>query len=206
MAMIDYGALVIRNGQIINKKQFFMSMKDAVGWDDAPPKRYNDCTNTCEDTGESDCAFCHKVITDADGRCKDCHGNELPKYNPNRICGNFFAYVGDEKMTFCFYKCRMVILVGKQFYKEYWCGFDEFVGRKSVHLSANGIDVRVRKVCPGIYWARFVYGGNHYNVIFGYGIDTNPRVWNSVKVRYLGKADSKSVDKLIYRLTKAPFV
>lgn len=206
MAMIDYGALVICNGKIINQGQFFMSMKQAVGWDDAPPKRYEDCTNIDKETGESDCAFCHRVIADENEECKDCHGNGLPPYNPNRICGNFFAYVGDEQMTFCFYKCRMVVLVGKQFYKEYWCGFDEFVGRKSVYVHANGICVKVRKVCPGVYCASLNYNESHYHIVFGYGIDTNPNVWNKIKVRYLGKNNAKKVDKLIFHLTKQLFI
>lgn len=55
MAMIDYGAVVIKNGKVINKNMFFMNMLEAVGWVDKRRIRHerlrrlhrprpNDCT------------------------------------------------------------------------------------------------------------------------------------------------------------------
>ena len=43
MAMIDYGAVVIKNGKVINKNMFFMNMLEAVGWVDKRRIRHEDC-------------------------------------------------------------------------------------------------------------------------------------------------------------------
>lgn len=74
MSMIDYGALVFHNGKLLNENQFFMEMKDAVGWTD---NGANDCLNDnyfayvgdCESTAAfykyhcvfSDCLDCARV-------------------------------------------------------------------------------------------------------------------------------------------------
>ena len=43
MAMIDYGAVVIKDGKVMNKNLLFWDMLDAVGWVDQRRIRHEDC-------------------------------------------------------------------------------------------------------------------------------------------------------------------
>ena len=39
MAFIDYGALLVKNGKVVNKDETFMNMQNAVGWTDVIDKK-----------------------------------------------------------------------------------------------------------------------------------------------------------------------
>ena len=60
MAMIDYGAILKKNGKIVNRDEFFMDMETAVGWTDYPHVKYEDCDYLDED-GHSDCWNCPRA-------------------------------------------------------------------------------------------------------------------------------------------------
>ena len=155
MAMIDYGAVVFKNGRQINH-DMFMDMQEAVGWESVPYK------------------------------------------------GNYFAYVGDRELTFCFYKhyCGVVVN-GRQTQSLYGadCSYNDR-GHMSYRGEANGIPYHIRNVGGRNVWlfsAR--YKGDTYNVIYGYGIDVDRKCWNRIKVRYLGRKASRAVDRLYTRFS-----
>lgn len=73
--------------------------------------------------------------------------------------------------------------------------------RKSAHFKIDGgYTVHVKEICPGVYRLKCSEDGQHLTIIYGYGIDPNWKVWNKIKVRYLGKYRAKIVDR---EITKA---
>lgn len=165
MAMIDYGAVVFKNGVCQNAGEFFMDMEKSVGWSDKSGGAYQ--------------------------------GTD----------GNFFAYVGDEHLTLAVYKYFCRVISDKEIVTEIWgTSHHTFTDlpegkHKSLRFSVKETNFCLRQVgCDSrVYWLQFTYRGDHYNVVYGYGIDTNFMVWDKVKVRYLGKRTSKKVDALYRR-------
>ena len=100
MAMIDYGAILKKNGKIQNRDEFFMDMEAAVGWTDNPHIKYEDC-DCIDEFGYSNCENCphahfthrsHPELGEWDSYDSDCRGN---RPNGNSIGGNWFVYAGD---------------------------------------------------------------------------------------------------------------
>lgn len=84
MAFRDYGAILKKNGKVVNLNQdLFMDMKEAVGFTIDPiPFQY-------EYKGE-------------------IHNSQ------QIIDGNYFVYFGDEELCFCVYKFALSVIVNKQ--------------------------------------------------------------------------------------------
>lgn len=217
MAVIDYGAVVIKNGVVVNKNIFFMNMLASVGWTDRRRIRHDDCnvfTDPDPLLAESNCAHCNraKFRTYSDpqyGEQKeltaDCQGEPLPD-KTRYIDGNYFAYAGDSHFTVAFYKYSSVIYVDRQEKWYLWCMDDKFDrNRKSLWLSLGGVRIHLKEISDRVYHMSFVHNGDSYHIIYGYGIDTSPTVWNKVKTRYLGKRTARRVDNLYSRLILGGF-
>lgn len=209
MAMMDYGALVFKNGEFINKEEFFMNMKKSVGWEDWKDIRYDDCPRVECVMGDSyspctQCEDCH--YNSETGQYTDCKDNTFTVRG--HLKGNYFAYIGDEEFTVAFYKEMVVVAVNKEIVGDIFCNYEfsevldsdgchSYIRHKSKTWNIGGHDIHVKEVSPSVFTATIYYKGDRYNVIYGYGIDPTPRVWNQVKVRYLGKRVSTKVDRLI---------
>lgn len=217
MAMIDYGAVVIKNGVAINKNMFFMNMLAAVGWTDKRRIRHEDCevfTDPDPLLAESNCEYCNrakfKVCNSAvDGEYRlpiaDCHGEALPDRTPH-IDNNYFAYVGDQHFTAAFYKNTAVLLVdGVE--KWYFWGMDDKAdrNRKSRWFECGGVRIHLKEISDRVHYMSFQYKGDFYNIIYGYGIDAFPETWHKIKNRYLGKVNARKVDNLYRRLLNGEF-
>lgn len=210
--MIDYGVVAIKNGTVINDGLFFMNMLTAVGWVDQ--KRIRHATCDCFDDpdpllAKSNCYYCSRAqketvkLDDSEDTVTrliaDCHGESFEPAS-SHIDGNYFAYVGDEHLTLAFYKQHCVIMVEKQMQFEMW-GIDDFQScRKSVRFEVAGVRFHLKHLDSHIYSLSFHYNGDHYHIVYGYGIDSSKEVWDNCKVRYLGKRTAKKVDNLYARL------
>lgn len=209
MAMMDYGALVFKNGEFINKEEFFMDMKKSVGWEDWKAIRYDDCPRVeyVMGDGYSPCTQCEDCHYNKE-TClyTDCKGNLFSA--GNHLKGNYFAYIGDEEFTVAFYKNSIVIAINKERVGDIFCnyefskvpnshGYRDYIRHKSKTWNIGGHDIHVKEISSRVHLATIYYKGDRYNVIYGYGIDPTPRVWNQIKVRYLGKRVSNKVDRLI---------
>lgn len=163
MAMIDYGAVVFKNGVCQNPSEFIMDMQKSVGW------------------------------SDSDGPDRE------------RTDGNFMVYAGDEHLTVAAYKYYCRILSEKSVALELWgsAPFGSEKRHKSYRFSVGDTSFCLRELgnCSRVLWLQFSYKGDHYNVVYGYGIDPDPKVWNDVKVRYLGKKLAQQVDRLYSRIS-----
>lgn len=217
MAMIDYGAVVIKNGEVINKNIFFMNMLAFVGWVDHRRIRYDDCnvfTDPDPLLAESNCAFCnraqfHRFLDPQQGEQKeliaDCRGTQLPD-RTGSIDHNYYAYAGDPHFTVAFHKYSAVICVDGQEKYYLWC-MDDKAGknRKSRWLSFGGVTIHLKEVANWVYHMSFHYNGDNYHIVYGYGIDPSPAVWHRIKVRYLGKRVARKVDNLYRRFIPGGF-
>lgn len=213
MAMIDYGALVFKNGKLINQNEFFMDMEKSVGWVDIPYiKTPNcDCFRTFNDETYSDCDNCPKAkfemkTLEYDRKTEtyrhtlsDCMGNSL-NY-PNKLNGNYFAYIGNTNFTLAIYKNRIAICIDKKYVDEIWWNQDKNkINHKSFYYTYNNITIHIKTILNGIYLLSVTINNAHYNVIYGYAIDPNLTVWNKIKVKYLGRKNAKKIDNLINKL------
>ena len=209
MAMIDYGAIVFKNGEFINKKEFFMDMEKSVGWADWKNVRYPDCPRV-ECVMGDDYSPCTQ--------CPDCHYNKdtyswtdckgVSFVTDNHLKGNYYAYIGDKDFTIAFYKCFFKVTINQEVVGDVWGnredsgvkdkdGFTVYINHKSKVWKFGDYKIHVKTIGPTVFLANIHYKGNWYHVIYGYGIDPTPEVWNNIKVRYLGKRVSNRVDRLI---------
>ena len=196
MAMIDYGALLKKNGKIVNRDEFFMDMETAVGWTDYPHVKYEDCDCITED-GYSDCENCPRAntkILPSGWRWFESDCREV-KLDSNHMEGNWFAYAGDTELVVGFYKQQiMTWYKGEQ--KIHWLRWD-YAGKYSINIEVGGTKLHFKALSENkdAYYGRFYYKGDLYEVVFGYGIDPDQSTWNRVKKDYCDKKTIKFVDK-----------
>lgn len=197
MAMIDYGAILKKNGKIVNRDEFFMDMETAVGWTDYPHVKYEDCDCINED-GYSDCENCPRANREYQANSNyywlisDCR-DIVP--NSKHMEGNWFAYAGDTELVIGFYK-QMVMTWYKGEQKIHWLRWD-YAGKYSINIEVGGTKLHFKALSENkdAYYGRFYYKGDLYEVVFGYGIDPTQSTWNRVKKTYCDKKTIKFVDK-----------
>ena len=203
MAMIDYGAILKVNGVIKNRNEFFMDMLKAVGWVDMPRIRYEDCD--CVDDGCSNCCDCPRAqkkhfsdekLGEWDSITGDCRGNSIWQ---NKVDKNFFAYAGDEDFTVAVYKMQTVFVNKDGLREIYWSDhwWNKMVGYYKVPIKNNTVHIKIKRIAEGEQlYMRFVYKGNLYEIVYGYGIDSNQKTWNRIKHKYISnKKVIRFVDK-----------
>ena len=174
MAMIDYGAILFKNGIKQPQTNGFMDMESAVGW-------------------------------------KDSKEHKADPENLISLNNNFFVYAGDEHFTIAIYKYRLIALVDKQPAADFWWNFHLPEPTKKVHyipiFDKNGNKIttlRIRKLNKGhglVLHCSFTYNDNHYNIIYGLGIDSDWNTWNKVKYAYHTKETVRNIDNLFYRIS-----
>lgn len=195
MAMFDYGAILKKNGKIVNRNQLFMDMEEAVGWIDNPRIKYEDCD--CFYYGESNCSNCpraSRIVLDNYFTIlkHDCRGNEPPR---NTIRDNWFAYAGDTELVVGFYK-QMVMTWYKGEQKVYLLRWD-YEKKYSIYIEVGGTKLHFKALSENknVYYGRFHYKGDLYEVVFGYGIDPTQSTWNRMKKIHCDKKTIRFVDK-----------
>ncbi len=215
MAMIDYGALLKINGKIVNRNEFFMDMQKAVGWVDYPRIRYEDC-NCLDDEECSNCGECPRAqkrhmsdpeLGEWDHIIGDCKGNKL--CIDDKIDQNYFAYAGDEDFTVAVYKtgavltnkdgslyiCIWNLILGDK--EKYWEPHINRMARNiTIQVGKMPVYIRIKRLGESrIFYMRFWYKNDLYELVYGYGIDSDKEVWDMVKTRYANKKTIKFVDK-----------
>ncbi len=204
MAAIDYGAVIFKNGKQVNHS-LFMDMLEAVGWVDVPRILYEDCNFV--DNGCSDCGNCPRStkkhysdprLGEWDSVVGDCRGKVLDR--SKQIDGNYYAYIGDQHLTFCFYKTWCDVFVDgveSNVFGEVWSFCDRWY---SIRGEVDGRKYHLKRIGKWVYDFSIKYKGDQYHVVFGYGIDPNRRLWDKIKVRYVGKRLAWKVDRLYEKI------
>lgn len=159
MSLIDYGAVLIKNGKVINENQFFMDMEKSVG-------------------------------------CKI-----------DKVDGQYMIYAGDPDFVVATYKTILTVAVNKEIGPMYFGlglgkePYESYRNKKVRHCyCSNGVHLTIKKIWYGVYHAKFTYKGDFYSIIYGHGIDPDFKLWDQIKVRYLGKKGARKVDNLYKRL------
>ena len=194
MAMIDYGAILKVNGIIKNRNQFFMDMLEATGWVDNPRKRHEDC-DRIDKHGYSECDGCPRAtrkhysteeLGEWDMIVGDCHGQEI-RYD-NSVDGNFFAYAGDEDFTVAVYKMRAVVINRNGLQCDEWGSSwnRQMVCHHVINTKTGPVHIKIKRIAEGEQlYMRFIYKGDVYELVYGYGIDSNQKTWNRIKHKYI---------------------
>ena len=87
-----------------------------------------------------------------------------------------------------------------------WCLEDATHRKhKSKRFECGGVNIHMKEISDDVYHMSFQYKGDFYNIIYGCGIDSSPKIWHKVKVRYLGKKVARKVDNLYRRLLGSEF-
>lgn len=167
MAFIDYGSVVKKNGEII-QKDFFMKMKDAVGFRIKSIKRSRKET-IWEDS-------------------KDYKPHTPKHYDYKmRIEGNYFSYIGDEELLICIRRCGLVFISHGRIIKminylneEYGLPYE----RQALNFELKGVKFHIKRLFgQSRYKLRFCYKGDLYECLYGYGVDVNKNIWYDVTPR-----------------------
>lgn len=171
MAMLDYGAVVKKNGKIISD----------------PNELFQNFTNLKYETDDD----CNIVIDET--IIQEIDGDE------RSMAGNYFALIGDEEMMIGFYKTWFKIAVDKKEVSigDYFCHWQLDLKRDFIYeypklgkLTIKRIDKRAR-YC-NVYIATFSYKGDSYSVMFGYGVDPSIKYTFGPKNYYAPQKPDKS--------------
>ena len=188
MAMMDYGALVKKNGKLItNPKGGLFQNYSTLS--------YGTTVEIKDKTGE---VIGWDQEGDESKRFVDMYEGE-PKLRS--VIGNHMAVIGDEDYLF-------------GFYKDFWGFFNHQKEINGGYVSRDGhVVYKVKLPCCDValkWWdpkyktrigtARFIYKGDIYEVLFGYGIDPNPKfLFGKGIERYLGKKLAQKVRRWVRR-------
>ena len=172
MAMIEYGSVVKKNGKII-QTEMFMDMKKELGF----------------------------VINSIKQSYKETIFDEEYKRTPNhndykqRIDGNYFSYVGDLSLLVCVYKCGIVIIDNGKIIKKVENLDDNAClpyRRMSLEFKVKDVVFKLKRLNEesNRYKLRFIYKGDTYEILYGYGVDINSEIWyepSRKERRYISK-------------------
>lgn len=171
MAMMDYGAIVKKNGVIITdpKGGLFQNFTNL---------RYEVMEEEPYDT----------IVDETVVRYEPTKDDDWKPFNYS-FAGNYFALVGDAQLMIGFYKTSFNIAVDKvnHNYPDFdWISFN---GRyqcthyyRAKYISVNKRDkvlttLKISKIDEEsqVFLATFVYNGDKYEVLYGYGLDPSLR-------------------------------
>ena len=99
-------------------------------------------------------------------------------------------------------RTQCTLAVGMSVCYGHWWNSDtcSYECHKSKYYTVGEVTIHIREVVDRVSLASFRYKGDFYNIVFGYGIDPTKRVWDSIKVQYLGKKKARKVDNVYRRL------
>lgn len=198
MAAIDYGCVVIKNGIVQNPNIFYMDMKESVGWIDkevTDESTYDELEDVMNGNymgyiGDEDLTIAFYKLYE---RVHIGHVNidsEIIKNIPEEDLMLYMSdnMINDFNLSRKWYRSKCF------FWGEKWIS-----KTFKINVPNYGIvEVHVKYISNPVKMLWMTYKGNHYRVIYGYGIDSNKRVWDKIKADYLGKKVSRKIDS-IYR-------
>lgn len=107
------------------------------------------------------------------------------------IDGNYFVSAGDEDLMICFYKTTALIISNKTVIKTYSWKDAAFPYYNIILDNGNKIcfeHITIERdeynSLNERYIAKWQHNNKNYECLFGYGIDNNKEVYNSIKHRH----------------------
>lgn len=198
MAMIDYGSICKKNGKIVQTNLFqnFSSLKYNIKYKEDENGEYitnpetGELIKTDDSIDETIIKVKYKIHEkDENGFyiIDDDHviGEEIVEQS---MAGNFFTVIGDEKCLIGFYKNFFQIAYNKIIEEFKYDPRDWFWGEYGIKHSSHKkpliLDIPIigrmkisllNKNYDGVFRAEFDLYGDHYDILYGYGLDINPR-------------------------------
>lgn len=108
---------------------------------------------------------------------------------------SYFVYAGDDHIRVAVYKIYAYAWLDHRCFMWWHCPTG-----KSDHTVVDGVDIHIKALSSNVFWMKFTYNGDHYNIVYGYGIDPDMGIWNNAKVDYLGKRLARKVDRIFDRI------
>ena len=166
MAMVDYGALVKKNGVLLPHPNFFNNYSTLNGGD--VDGAYN----------EEDDESIRKLI------CEDGSEHNMSVIN------NYMAVVGDDKFLVGTYKTGLITFDSKKNLDDYCLEDCKFAHT----VKTDYADIKIKKLGTDFVGiASFRYNNDNYEILFGYGVD-HPNFLFSKKA--LGYMSAKTLRKV----------
>lgn len=191
MAMIDYGAVVKKNGKLLPHEDLFNNystldggqLHEEYGEEEYNGEKYPVC-------------LVHEYIGDESERLEK-DGDEVSKKS---VIHNYMAVVGDKEFLIATYKSFIAIYDHEKLIMHYWLGEDDVVGWHINYKLAKILktpfgDIKIKRFHPGTdrAIASFWYKDDYYEILFGYGIDRKEFIFSKHAKRYF---DIKNLRKI----------
>lgn len=182
MAMVDYGALVKKNGKLITnpKGGLFQNYSSlSYGTEVEIKNKFGEVVGWKQEGDESLRLF-------------DVYDGE-PQFKS--VIGSYMAVIGDEDYLFGFYKCFWGFFDYQKEINGGWISSEKHVVYK-IDLPCCRVFIKWwdPKFGTEIGSAHFVYKGDVYEVLFGYGVDPNSEfIFGKGIEHYLGKKLARKV-------------
>ena len=189
MAMMDYGAIVKKNGKIISdpKGSLFQNFSTLCGGE--LYEEYQDILFE-GDKKPTHTLIKHEYVGDESVR-------EYGDGDKISVIHNYMAVVGDGNYLIATYKYFITIFDNKEAIASWYFGQDDQYYENMWHTKRKIVkyietpfgSVKVKE------WSKrdcgtavFNYKGDRYEILFGYGIDPSPRyIFSKGIYKYLGK-------------------
>ena len=169
--MMDYGAIVKKNGVIIT---------DPTGG------LFQNFTNLKYEVMEEEPY--DTIVDETVVRCEPTEKDDWEPFNFS-FGGNYFVLIGDAQLMIGFYKTSFSVAVDKVKYNYPYFDWLSFNGRyqcthyyRDKYISVNKGDkvlttLKISKIDEEsqVFLATFVYNGDKYEVLYGYGVDPSLR-------------------------------
>lgn len=192
MALIDYGALVKKNGILLPYTDLFNNYSTLNGGELA--EVYSEKED--EELGKYRCLEKSEYVGDESVR-------EFPKspydydYNSKRsVIHNYMAVVGDNKFLVATYKTGLATFDSEKYLFDYCledCKFAKV-------LKNDFADIKIKKLgndFVGI--ASFRYNGDNYEILFGCGVDSPKFLMSKKAVGYMSAKTLRKVRRWVKR-------
>lgn len=150
----------------------------------------------------------HKMFMDMQEAVGWNDGNK-----PESVNGNFFVYAGDEHLTVAVFRRTMGVLLDRVTVEGYWMladvlhdrspnRYEDAIRKRATQFDVDGVHFHLEQIGTAQLWLKFSYGGNWYNIIYGYGIDPDEKVWSRVKDEYMDKKTWQKIDRIVAQIKK----
>ena len=172
MAMIDYGALVKKNGILLPHLNFF---------------------NNYSTLNDGDIEGSYNKEDDESIREFTFIGKNSP-YRFRSVVNNYMAVVGDDKFLVATYKTGVMIFDAKQDLGGYSLENCKF----AYTLKNDYANIKIKKIgndFVGI--ASFRYNNDNYEILFGYGVDSSHFLFSKHACDYMSAKTLRKVRRWV---------
>lgn len=189
MAMLDYGAVVKKNGKLLEHKDMFnnySTLKEGYFIDKYTLMTWSDDTDELHNTLVS-------REYPEDESVRDFYGQK------HSVIGNYMSVVGDKDFLVATYKYRLIVCDSEKCLVDYIIGDNDYEKgdwqiKRPIHLETPFGTITIRRInkCTTAV-ASFWYKDNYYEILFGYGVDDKKFIMSNYAKRWFYYKDLRKI-------------